>query len=189
MENSDNAIIKGLSLKGDMSDSGFKFFDRIEGMIYPGTLKSSRRESTKTKLTEIITFGYDSSYINPLRNFGEFVQSSGNLRLETFKASNAVDGGCIDIGFEFMSRDNHDYTVNEMIIWWGYSNGNSVIQFKSAPLKIVGGIKNSTRIFLNQFGIKYHYETLDELYNTLERDLVSLPDNEGLFMAVELYIR
>jgi len=189
MNNIDDDIIKGISLVSDMTNSGFKFFDRIEGLMYPGQLVSSRRESSKTDMTCIATFGYESGYINPLRNFGDFIQSSGKLRLETFKASNCVPDGTIDIGFEFMNVDNNTYSFDEMVIWWAYYNGTSVSQFKSANLKLVGGIKNSTRIILTRFGIKYHYECIDTAFNGIKRDMYDIDKDKYIPMAFEVYIK
>ena len=189
MNNIEDTIIKGLTLAPDMASSGFKFFDRIEGIIYPGMLVSLRRESSKTDTTSVATFGYDSAFINPLRNFGDFIQSSGKMRLETFKVSNSVPDGTVDIGFEFMNIDNSTYTLNEMIIWWAYDNGTSVSQFKSPPLKLVGGIKNATRIILTKFGIKYHYECMAPELARLKQDMLDVEKDTALPMVFEAYIK
>lgn len=174
------------SIRSELTDTRFSFFDRIEGTLYPGELISSRRETSKVDKTEIITVGYESAFINPLRNFGEFIQTSGKLRLETFKTSNNKPDGSIDIGFEFMKVDNKTYRFNEMLIWWSYLLGVKRYSSKSAPLKIAGGIKNATSISLNQFGIKYHYTPMSQ---TLIDDLRSLGPDDKLDLVLEVYIK
>ena len=181
------SIIDSWSFKGDMSGTGYKFFDRISGILYPGNISSIRRESSKYEPTTITNIGYESAYMNPMKNFGEFVQSDGKMRLETFKVGNNVPDGTMDINFEFMSQDSNTYTFNELIIAWCFEspNGNAV-HFTSAPLKLVGGIKDNTRIYLNRFGIKYHYATMRELFDRIHK---AFSEGSIIPLAIEVYIK
>ena len=189
-KDTNKSIIKDMTIRSDLLESGFKFFDRIEGIIYPGEVSSYRRISTKTDTTTIRSIGYESAFINPMRNYGEFSQSSGKLRLETFKATN-INDGIMDIGFEFMSQGSSVYTVNEMRIWWICSSpdGLKTLQMLSPVLKVYGGVKNQTRIAINQFGFKYHHETMNELYRSLKEYFMNIKDGNGLDIAVEVYIK
>ena len=190
MENTNEPIIKDMTIRSDLSDSGFRLFDRIDGMIYPGEVTSIRRVSTKTDATTIRSIGFESAFINPMRNYGEFVQSSGKLHLESFKATN-MNGGSMDIGFEFMNQDSNVYTVDEMRIWWiiASPSGHMTLQRLSPVLKTYGGIKNQTRITMNKFGFAYHYEMMDHIYTSLESYFMDLENGCGLDMAIEVYIK
>ena len=190
MENTNKPIIKDMTIRSDLADTGFKFFDRIEGIIYPGEITSIRRVSTKTEPTTIRSIGYESSFINQMRNYGEFSQSSGKLRLESFRATN-TNSGTMDISFEFMNQDSSVYTVNEMRIWWIClsPDGLRTLQMLSPTLKMYGGIKNQTRITMNEFGFKYHHEVMDEIYSSLECYFMNVADNYGLELAIEVYIK
>lgn len=186
MENNTTPI-NTISLKNEiLTDTNFTFFDRIEGSLYPGELVSMRKESTNMDPTEMVTVGYESAFVNPMRNFGEFIQSSGKLRLETFKTSNNKPDGSIDIGFEFMNADSKTYKVNEMIIWWSYSIGDRRVEFKSPTLKLIGGIKNQTRVTISEYGIKYHHTPM---FDTLLKDLRNLDKGGHIDLIVEVYIK
>ena len=186
MENTANSSDTTVySIRSELTDHGFTFFDRIEGVLYPGELISSRRETSKVDKTEIVTVGFESAFVNPLRNFGEFIQSSGKLRLETFKASNNKPDGSIDIGFEFMKADSKTYSFDKMVIWWSYGIGDRRVSSKSAVLSM-DGIKNATRLALNPYGIKYHYAPLDL---TLLEDLRNMGPGDKLPLIVEVYIK
>ncbi len=189
MEN--KSIIEN-SIKQDLAGTDFVFFDRVEGHLYPGEVSSIKRECNKETDIILCVFGYEDAYMNQVRNLGEFIQSSGKLMLETFKIAKTQSGGAMDINFQFMAQDSKTYTFNEMRIWWSYmlhSDGRKV-EGLSPTLKLTNGIKNATRVYLSKYGIKYHFNITEELYDTLYNDLIKNPNmNDGFDLVLEIYIK
>ena len=191
MENT-NGLLPTLTLRNELTGSGLSFFDRIEGVLYPGYVSSIMRKSTKDDESILKSVGYESAFTNPIRNFGEYIQSAGKMRLETFKMSNSINrDGAMDVNFEFMNNDQNVYTVNNMVIYFAYMKQNDAasVQYKSGPLVVAGGIKNQTRVVLTKYGIKFHHETMKEFFDSVVADMEKLIDGESMELIFEVYIK
>ena len=183
------SILGNLTLRNEMDES-YTFFDRIEGLLYPGYVSSTIRKSTREEQSTIHSIGYEAAFTNPARNFGYYVQQSGKMGLETFKLSN-VNGLSIDINFEFMNNDPKVYTVNNMIIFFAYmrKDQSGSVSFKSSPLKAIGGIKGQTRFNITKYGVKFHHEPMEDFFSTVEKDLLDIGDNTALELVFEVYTK
>ena len=186
-------IMDQQTLRQDMADTGFKFFDRIEGYILPGYEINKRKVSTKTDTMESITVGYDAASSNPFKNLGEFIQSSGKMGLETFKVIRNPNTNRLTVSFEFLNQDKSSYTFNEAIIFFVYSIGDRSVSFMSPKLKLLGGVTGQTRITLSKYSVRYVHDSLDEssdFLNTIVRDFSELSiDAPSIPIVFEMYIK
>ena len=78
-----------------------------------------------------------------------------------------------------------------MIIFFAYMRKDQTgsVSFKSSPLKAIGGIKGQTRFNITKYGVKFHHEPMEELFSTIEKDLLDIGDNTALELVFEVYTK